>query len=130
MVQFSVSPARVLDAEHLAAVHGALAVRASVMPLLLDLVAHAARTGEPVVRPMAYHADGCDDVTDQFFLGPDLVVAPVLEQGATSRRVVLPEGTWLAADTGERVTGPATITVPCDLGSIPRFARVQGTPGG
>ncbi len=130
MVQFSVSPARVLDAEHLAAVHGALAVRASVMPLLLDLVAHAARTGEPVVRPMAYHADGCDDVTDQFFLGPDLVVAPVLEQGATTRRVVLPEGTWLAADTGERVTGPATITVPCDLGSIPRFARVQGTPGG
>jgi alpha-glucosidase (family GH31 glycosyl hydrolase) len=128
MIQFSVSPARVLDAEHLAAVHEALAVRASVMPLLLDLVAHAARTGEPVVRPMAYHADGCDDVTDQFFLGPDLVVAPVLERGATGRRVVLPDGEWLAADTGETVRGPATVTVPCDLRTIPRFSRVPAAP--
>ncbi len=130
MIQFSISPTRVLDAAHLAAVHEALAVRASVMPLLLDLVAHAAGTGEPVVRPMAYHAEGCDDVTDQFFLGPDLLVAPVLERGAADRRVVLPDGEWLAADTGETFAGPATVTVPCGLGTIPRFSRVPATRPG
>ncbi len=51
----------------------------------------------------------------------------MLESGATDRRVVLPDGTWLAADTGETVAGPATVTVPCGLGTIPRFSRVPVT---
>ncbi|WP_328947419.1 hypothetical protein OG259_41305 (plasmid) [Streptomyces sp. NBC_00250] len=46
-------------------------MRASLLPLILSLVEEeAATTGEPVVRPMAYHASGLDDITDQFFLGP------------------------------------------------------------
>ncbi|MCF1592344.1 glycoside hydrolase family 31 protein [Streptomyces muensis] len=123
MMQFSVVPSRVLDDVHLAAVREALAVRASVLPMLLRLVDEAATTGEPIVRPMAYHADGLDDITDQFFLGPDLVVAPVLVKAATERAVVLPAGRWRGED-GTVVDGPATVTVRCDLRRIPRFERI------
>ncbi|WP_432562670.1 glycoside hydrolase family 31 protein [Kineococcus sp. SYSU DK003] len=123
MVQFSVSPARVLDAEHLAAVHAALALRAELLPLLLGLVQAAATTGEPVVRAMAYHEPGTEHVSDQFLLGPDLLVAPVLERGATHRDVVLPAGHWRGPD-GTLFQGPAQVRVVCDLRTVPRFARV------
>ncbi|MEU0678016.1 hypothetical protein ABZ330_35095 [Streptomyces sp. NPDC006172] len=122
-MQFSVRPSRVLDDVHLAAVHAALAVRASLLPLILDLVDEAARTGEPIVRPMAYHASGLENVRDQFFLGPDLVVAPVTTQGATERRVALPAGRW-RGDDGTVVEGPTAVTVRCDLARIPRFERL------
>lgn len=123
MMQFSVAPSRVLDDVHLAAVREALAVRSSVLPLILDLVDEAARIGEPIVRPMAYHASGLDDVTDQFFLGPNLIVAPVLTKGAAERTVAIPVGRW-CADDGDVVEGPTTVRVRCDLVRIPRFERL------
>ncbi|HKG49596.1 MAG TPA: glycoside hydrolase family 31 protein [Actinomycetales bacterium] len=122
MMQFSLSPARVLDDHHRAAVARAVQIRQDLMPLLLDLVDHAARTGEPILRPMAYHAAGTEAVTNQFFLGPDLVVAPVLHRGATTREVQLPGGTW-QSDDGSLVHGPTTITVTTRLDRIPRFRR-------
>lgn len=122
MAQFSVSPARVLDGTHLDAVRRALELRAALQPTLLELVEHAAVTGEPVVRPMAFHARGLDAVTDQYFLGPDIVVAPVLARGATSRSVALPEGRWRGAD-GAVLTGPVRVDVACDLTTVPYFVR-------
>ncbi len=122
MMQFSLSPGRVLDAEHRAAVIEAVTIRQELLPLILGLVDHAAATGEPVIRPMAYHAGELADITDQFFLGPDLIVAPVLVRGATARRVVLPTGTWQAED-GTVTEGPATVTVDAGLRRIPRFRR-------
>lgn len=123
MMQFSLSPARVLDAVHRGAVHGALAVREQLLPLILDLVDQAAVTGEPVVRHMAYHYPGMEDVADQFLLGPDLLVAPALEQGARTRQVRLPDGTW-RDDRGELLTGPAVITAATPLDRIPRYSRL------
>lgn len=123
MAQFSVAPARVLDAEHLRAVDEAFRLRAELLPTLLALVDEAASTGEPILRPMAYHAPELEDTTDQFFLGPDLFVAPVLERSATHRTVAVPAGRW-RSETGEIVTGPARIDVPCTLTTIPRFTRL------
>ncbi|ASK65912.1 hypothetical protein CFK39_08805 [Brachybacterium avium] len=124
MIQFSASPARVLDAEHLTAVRAALRLREHHLGRLLDLAEHAARTGEPILRPMAYHQPGLEDVVDQFMLGEDLVVAPVLERGARSRRVVLPAGTWAEAD-GRRHQGPTTIEVDAPLTALPVLTRVR-----
>jgi alpha-glucosidase (family GH31 glycosyl hydrolase) len=122
MMQFATLPDRVLDAEHRAALRAALDLRRQFLPRILELVDHAAAAGEPVIRAMAYHADGVADVTDQFFLGPDLIVAPVVRPGARERTVVLPAGGWQDED-GNRFTGPATIAVPAGLDRLPRFRR-------
>jgi sulfoquinovosidase len=66
------------------------------------------------------------DAVDQHFLGDDLLVAPVLEEGATSRTVVLPAGSWhLLTGVGSWQTGPLgeTITVDAPIGTAPVFAR-------
>jgi alpha-glucosidase (family GH31 glycosyl hydrolase) len=123
MMQFSLAPWRVLDADHLAAVAAAVELRQALLPEIMALVRQAADTGEPILRPLAYHHRGYDAVRDQFLLGEDLLVAPVLERGATMRRVLLPPGRWMAAD-GAGVTGPSEIEVPVTLVSLPWWRRV------
>jgi alpha-glucosidase len=56
-----------------------------------------------------------------FLLGEDVLVAPVLQEGATGRRVTLPEGVWFHGDTGERVEG--SIDVPVGPDDVPWFVR-------
>jgi hypothetical protein len=51
--------------------------------------------------------------------GPSLLVAPVLEQGATSRQVWLPEGEWFDFWTDERLHGPGVVTVDAPLETLP-----------
>lgn len=66
------------------------------------------------------------DAPDQHFLGDDLLVAPVVTEGATSRDVVLPPGRWYGLlDQGVWDAPPegATVTVDAPLGEIPVFAR-------
>lgn len=122
MIQFSASPARVLDEDHVGAVLAALRIREHHLDRILELAENAARTGEPILRPMAYHHPGLEGVVDQFMLGEDLVVAPVLERGARSRRVALPPGTWVESD-GRRHHGPTTIEVDAPLDALPVLTR-------
>ena len=124
MMQFSLAPWRVLDAEHLAAVRAAVELRQSLLPEIMTLVRHAADTGEPILRPLAFHHPGYHRVHDQFLLGEDLLVAPVLEPGATSRTVVLPPGRWVG-DDGVSVEGPNQIEVPVTLASLPWWRRLD-----
>jgi len=55
--------------------------------------------------------------------GRDILVAPVVEKGATSRRVYLPQGTWFDYWTNERVTGGREITRSVDLETMPLYVR-------
>ena len=123
MMQFSTAPWRVLDTEHLAAVRAAVDLRQSLLPEIMALVRHAADSGEPILRPLAYHHRGYDTVHDQFLLGEDLLVAPVLERGTTARRVLVPPGRWVA-DDGDEITGPAEVEVTVTLTSLPWWRRV------
>ena len=137
MTQFSLSPARVLDAEHFAAVRSALDLRAHLLPELLALVEHAARTGEPILRPLAYHYPGLEHVNDQFLLGEDILVAPVQTKGATERRVVIPPGQWEAIQLpghqapdgeahlpGNGVLSNTIVTLPVTLTTLPTYRRI------
>ena len=129
IAQFSVSPTRVLDEQHLAAVRKALRLRDDLRPTLLMLVENAVATGEPIIRPMAFHARGLNTITDQYFFGPNMIVAPVLRPSATSRTVLLPDGVW-RSPSGDVITGPASVSVECDLETIPRFVRAHPSSGG
>jgi alpha-glucosidase len=115
-----------------ASVRGNLLLREALRPRLARLMAEAARTGLPAARPLFFAAPGRADlaaVGDQFLLGDDLLVAPVLERGARERRVVFPPGRWRAiwpehGAPDERFDGEdGPRTLPAPLGRAPAFLR-------
>jgi len=64
------------------------------------------------------------NIGDEYMLGPSLLVAPVTDQGVTSRSVYLPSGTdWYNYWTNERVHGGQTLTVAAPIDTIPLFIR-------
>jgi alpha-glucosidase (family GH31 glycosyl hydrolase) len=125
MMQFSLSPRRVLDQEHLAAVLDAVRLRQELLPDILRMVDNAAASGEPILRPIVYdYPDEDPTVIDQFTLAGEILAAPVLERDATERTVRLPPGDWRDR-AGTIHHGPTDITVPADLTTIPVYRRTN-----
>ena len=90
------------------------------------LAEDAVRTGAPLLRHlMLVFPDDSEtwDISDQFMIGDDLLVAPVVTEGATTKSVYFPEGTWFNVWTGESVQGGQRIEVAAPLGSPPVFSR-------
>lgn len=111
------------------AIKAALERRMRFLPTLASLLVEAAANGLPVVRPMLL-ADPSDralrSVDDQFLLGPDLVVAPVLQPGLRERTVLLPSsptGGWFLLDGGKDLLPAGRYTVEAPLGRTPIFVR-------
>ena len=125
MMQFSVAPWRVLSPENNAICRDMANLHAAFGEEILALAHRSAETGEPIVKPLAWYWPnrGYETIQDQFILGSDLLVAPVMEKGARSRMVVFPEGTWLG-DDGSTVVGPVEIEIDVPLDRLPYF-RLQ-----
>ncbi len=100
-------------------------------PLILSLWRQADRTGIPPTRPLwlAYPRDPTAARQDQeWLLGPNLLVAPVVTQGATRRKVYFPAGCW-RSPTGKRtIRGPGSTTVAAPLTSLPYYFRCGTRP--
>jgi alpha-glucosidase (family GH31 glycosyl hydrolase) len=126
MMQFSVAPWRVLDKMHLKAVLEAVKVREEHKGYILKLVKQAALTGEPIVRSMEYvfPHHGYDHVNDQFMLGNQILVAPVLEKGSNKREVILPMGMWKGFD-GKLYQGPAKLLMAVGYDKLCYFEKVK-----
>ncbi|MGV3616472.1 MAG: glycoside hydrolase family 31 protein [Fimbriimonas sp.] len=126
MVQFSIAPWRVLDETHWRHCAEAIRLRERFGPELLRLAQNAARTGEPMIRHLgyAYPDGGYEGIADQFLLGDDILVAPVLEPGARMRRVAIPSGEWVS-DRDERFVGPGDASVEAPLDRLPWFRRTR-----
>lgn len=122
MMQFSVAPWRILDKPYLEAVKKAVELRNKYTPLILKLARESANSGEPIVRSMEYvfPHQGFEDIEDQFFLGDEILVAPVLEKDVDIRRVVLPKGTWEDGN-GNVYEGDQVVEVSVSLESLPHF---------
>ncbi len=91
-------------------------------PLLWTLALRAGGDGTPVTRPARFMYDcECDDA--MFLLGEDILVAPVITAGATTRTVTLPPGQWVDRNTGMHVTGGTSFTVPAPLDTLPMWHR-------
>lgn len=103
-----------------------LELRERLMPYLYSTVHDAHDTGLPIVRALwLHHADDPDAVGrgDEYLWGRDVLVAPVTEAGATTRRVYLPRGTWHDFWSEERLDGGRELDRPVELATLPLFVR-------
>ena len=103
------------------------------VPLILRLWRDANRTGVPPTRPLwlAYPWDRqAADQDQEWLLGPDLLVAPVVREGASGRRVYFPTGCWRSPDGKRTIRGPRTELVAARLSALPYFIRCGTRPLG
>jgi alpha-glucosidase (family GH31 glycosyl hydrolase) len=126
MMQFSVAPWRVLSAGNLAVTRQMAALHTQHGAAIVALAAESAKTGVPIARTLdyAYPGHGYEGTIDEFLLGPDILVAPVVEKGARTRRLTVPPGRW-KGDDGTTVAGPSEIRIDAPLARLPWYRRVE-----
>jgi alpha-glucosidase/alpha-D-xyloside xylohydrolase len=103
-----------------------LELRSRLMPYLYSSVRETCVTGLPIVRALWLHypLDGVAATRgDEYFWGRDLLVAPVVEKGATKRTVYLPEGRWYDFWLETVYQGGREIERDVDLETMPIFVR-------
>lgn len=97
------------------------------LPYNYTLAYENASQGLPLVRPLNFYTPGTpryDDINDEYLWGRDILVAPVLTQGATERRVIFPDGEWLDITAPDNIHyGGDTIIYPAPLNVLPLFVR-------
>jgi alpha-glucosidase len=107
-------------------VREAIRLRYRLLPYIYASFLRAAETGAPVQRPLVFdhqHDLAVRDLDDEYLFGPDLLVAPVFEAGATARQVYLPAGTWYDWHTDERIGGGRYVQTATPMERIPIYAR-------
>lgn len=104
-----------------------LFIRERLRPYIRDCMKAASESGAPVMRPLFYDFPEDKDsweIEDAYMFGPDLLVAPVMEEGVTERSVYLPKGAaWKDAYTKKTYEGGQRVTVPAPIDIIPVFMR-------
>ncbi|HEX7939948.1 MAG TPA: TIM-barrel domain-containing protein, partial [Gemmatimonadaceae bacterium] len=103
-----------------------LELRYRLMPYIYTALKDTTESGLPMMRALWLHyPDDADAVKrgDQFLWGRDVLVAPVVEKGATSRHVYLPRGQWIDYWTNETFVGGREIERAVDLATIPLYVR-------
>ncbi len=99
-------------------------LRMRLVPYLYTLFYEMSKTGAPIMRPTFVEFPGADiDIASQFFYGPQLLIAPVVEEGATKKSVYLPEGNWTYFWDEQVIEGAKRISVPVTLETMPIFVR-------
>jgi alpha-glucosidase len=96
-----------------------MALRTALVPYLATLAWDAVHDGTPLTRPLAYAFQGWQRGWRESFvhmLGDALLIAPVLEPGAKSRRALLPPGRWLELGNGRVHPGDAWAELDAPLG--------------
>jgi alpha-glucosidase/alpha-D-xyloside xylohydrolase len=103
-----------------------LDLRYRMMPYLYTALRDCHDTGMPIMRALWLHHPN-DTIAvgrgDEYMWGPDILVAPVVEKGATTRRLYLPPGTWFDFWTEERTEGGRMIDRAVDLATTPLYVR-------
>ncbi len=112
------------------AVREAIRLRYRILPYMWQCFERASQAHMPIIRPTFYNFP--DDVQclqdcDEFMLGEALLVAPVVEQGASHRRLYLPalpqDEQWFDFYSGQAVGAARWHELPVDLRSFPLFVR-------
>ncbi|MCL2372184.1 MAG: hypothetical protein FWC78_02135 [Defluviitaleaceae bacterium] len=101
-------------------------LRERLKPYILECMNNTSQTGEPVMRPMFfdYHQDPeCYKLSDQYMFGKDILFAPILNEGQTTRNVYLPEGKWIRTSTRQTQEGSQHIKCTAALHEFIAFVR-------
>jgi alpha-glucosidase len=124
MMQFSAAPWRILDSVHLKAINKSVKLRQQYLPYIISVLRRAAHTGEPALRPLAYNypTKGYEQIEDEFLMGDDMLVAPVITD-KNERNVTLPPGTWYYKN--KQWKGDKTYTIAVGLDELLVFMRVK-----
>jgi alpha-glucosidase len=103
-----------------------LKLRYELLPFLYTTLEEAHRTGIPLFRPLLlnYQDDpNTYNIDDEFMVGDDLLVAPIMKPDVTQRLVYLPAGSWYDYWTNKKYSGGTMITVDAPLETVPIFVR-------
>jgi len=101
-------------------------LRYELMPYIYSVTWMTASESYTPMRPlvMDFRTDlRAQNIGDQFLFGPALLVNPVTEPGATSRRLYLPKTEWYDFWTGHATLGGKSVDAPAPLGSLPLYVR-------
>ncbi len=103
-----------------------LELRYRLLPYNYTLAREACDLGLPLMRALWLHYPGDPEAVklgSEYLWGRDLLIAPVVEKAATSRRLYLPAGVWYDWWTGEKTAGHRWIQRPLDLSTLPIYVR-------
>ncbi len=112
--------------EAVAAVRKYSDLRYRWLPYLMELSYESTLNGLPVMRHLAveYPDDPiARQIDDQFLIGTDILVVPILEEGQQQRSLYLPAGRWIDIHTGQVREGNRQVTVPVSVADIPVYVR-------
>lgn len=101
-------------------------LRYQLIPYLYTYAHIAYQTGHPILRPMVFEFPEDErtfDLTEQYMLGSELLIAPVMEKGKRKKEVYFPQGKWVMWNTLEDFEGPGFKTVPAPLEILPMFVK-------
>jgi len=101
-------------------------LRYELLPYIYDLYYISHKEGLPIFRPMImeYEKDmNLLNMREQFMLGENMIVAPVLYEGERSKTVYLPKGSWFNYFTREKLQGGKWCKLPCELDEILVFVK-------
>jgi alpha-glucosidase/alpha-D-xyloside xylohydrolase len=103
-----------------------LELRYRLMPYLYSAVRETCETGMPIIRSLWLHYPD-DPIAaargDEYLWGRDILVAPVVEKGATSRTLYLPRGVWYDFWNGEPQSGGREVSRAVNLETMPLYVR-------
>src|SRR6185503_8609525 len=103
-----------------------LKLRYQLLPFLYTTLEEAHQTGTPLFRPLVlnYQDDpNTYNLDDEFMIGNDLLVAPVVKPDVTRRLVYLPKGTWYDFWTNKKYEGGTMLIAEAPLETVPMFVR-------
>ena len=71
-----------------------------------------------------YPNHGYEKINDQFMLGKNILVAPVVVKGQTKKEVCIPDGTWIEQNSKQTYTGPCKISIDAPMEVLPWFKKI------
>jgi alpha-glucosidase (family GH31 glycosyl hydrolase) len=115
------------DTESLAHFRRWAKTHVQLFPFFDGLAREAEATGLPIIRGLFLESP--DDATawvtsDEYLLGRSILVAPIVEEGATRRAVHVPPGDWVPLTPGAAIAGPADVMASAAPTELPLWFRL------